>query len=67
MIISKRKKLNAEAFISIQSPCKIIINNCHAQCVDGESLLILQCYEFSLKKYLICEYTEVTKLDTNLF
>ena len=58
--------INAETFIAIQSPSTIIINNCHAQCVEGESLIILQCYDLSLNKYTLYEYTDVTKLDTNL-
>lgn len=58
---------NAGTFIATQSLSTVIIKNCHARCVDDESLVILQYYEFNLKKYSIYEYTVVTKLDTSLF
>ena len=44
-------------FIRIQSPSTIIINNCHTRCTDDDSLIILNCYEFSLNKYPFYEYT----------
>ena len=46
---------NAGTFIRIQSSSTIIVNNCHVQCLYDESLIISQCYEFSLNKYPIYE------------